>query len=388
MRTFPGGSGVTGILRASISLGLVFSAALAWGTIAAAAGAASEASPDSVEEQGPFEERNQFPFNLLFLEFPARGGRILPRGEHQVLLCQTYSSTFAGSDIFFGDFTPLSDSRQRLTAPILAAAQAARPGRSLFLVDTEHGRTEIRWRAGITRRIEAGVEVPFLSYRGGTFDGFIEGYHRTMGLAGGGREIYVRNLTEIALTLEGDSYFAGRTPGLYQLGDVSLFGRFQLVRSASLDVALSAGVKLPTGDPDRLGGSGGTDCGLEMEGTRRRGRHRLHFGTGWVRTGRWSLFPGFRPADTGNLFAAYELAQGRRLSWVAQVQSQSTVFRGARGADPDLSRPGTEFLAGLKWSGRDDRWSFEAAFIESLFNQNNGVDIGLRAGVAFRPAPR
>lgn len=394
------------ILRFSISLGLIFSAVPAWGTMAAASGPASEASeastasvaslaseqsevgPGSVEEQGPFEQRNQFPFNLLFLQFPARGGRILPRGEHRVLLSQTYSNTFAGSEIFFGDFTPLSDSRQRLTASILAAAQAARPGRSLFFVDTEQGRTEIRWRAGITQRIEAGVEVPFLSYRGGSFDGFIEGYHRALGLASGGRELYVRDLTEIALTLEGDSYFSGQTPSLYQLGDISLFGRFQIVRSASLDVALSAGVKLPTGDPGRLGGSGDTDYGLEMEGTGRRGRQRLHFGAGWVRTGRWSLFSRFRPADTGTLFAAYEFVQGRRLSWVAQVQSQSTVFRGAGGADPDLSGPATEFLGGLKWSGRDDRWSFEAAFIESLFNQNNGVDIGLRAGVAFRPAPR
>lgn len=391
MRAFPGGSGVTGILRASISLVLVLSTVPIGGTPAIAssgASAASVASPDSAMEQGPFEERNQFPFNLIFLQFPARGGSTLPRGEHRVLLSQTYSSIFVGSDIFSGDFAPLSDSRQRLTAPILAAAQAARPGQSLFLVDTEQGRTEIRWRAGITRRIEVGVEVPFLSYRGGSFDGFIEGYHRTFGLADGGRELYVRNLTEIALTLEGDSYFTGQTPDLYQLSDVSLFGRFQVVRSASLVVALSAGVKLPTGDPDRLGGSGGTDCGLEMEGTRRWGRHRLHFGAGWVRTDRWSLFSRFRPADTGNLLAAYEFVQHRRLSWIAQVQSQSTVFRGARGADPDLSRPSTEFLGGVKWSGRDDRWSFETAFIENLFNQNNGVDIGLRAGVAFRPAPR
>ncbi len=376
---------MTGILRVSISLVLVFFAVAAWDAAIVPSRAAGEAGPGSNAEQGPFEQRNQFLFNLLFLEFPARGGKILSRGEHQVLLSQTCSNTFTGSEIFFSDFTPLSDSRQRLTASILAAALSARPGESLFFVDTEQGRTEIRWRAGIAPRIEAGVEVPFLSYRGGTFDGFIEGYHRTTGLADDGREIYVRDLTEIALTLEGDSFFAGQTPGLFQLGDVSLFGRYQAVRSASLDMALSAAVKLPTGDPDRLGGSGGTDWGLEMEGTQRRGRHRLHFAAGWVRTGRWSLFPRFRTADTGHLLAAYEFVQGRRLSWLAQVQSRSTVFRGA---DGDLSQPGTELLGGLKWRARDDRWSFETAFIESLFHQNNGVDIGLRAGVAFRVAPR
>ena len=379
------------IRRAAISLLLALCAIAGCGTPAAAPDGSGEAAGEdggAPPEQGPFEERNQFIFNLLFLQFPARSGSTLPAGEHRVLLSQTYSNTFAGSDVFLSDFDPASDLRQRLTAPVLAAAQAARPGQSLFLVDTEQGRTEIRWRAGITPRIEAGVEIPFLSYRGGTFDGFIEEYHSTMGLESGGREFYVRDLTELALTLEDDTCFIGQTPDLYQLGDVSLFARFQILRSPSLDMALSGGVKLPTGDSDHLGGSGGTDWGLAMEGTGRWGRHRLHAGAGWVRTGRWSLFPRLDPADTGSLLAAYEFVQGHRLSWIAQLQSQSTVFRGAPGADPDLSRPSSELLGGARWSARDDRWSFEAAFIENLFNQNNGIDIGLRAGAAFRIGPR
>ena len=68
----------------------------------------------------------------------------------------------------------------------------------------------------------------------------------------------------------------------------------------------------------------------------------------------------------------------------AAVQALTDVV----GADPDLSRPSTELLGGLKWSARAERWSFETAFIENLFSPNNGVDIGLRAGVAFRIAPR
>jgi hypothetical protein len=385
MPHFSGDSGMARLSRLSIGLFLCFLAGLPGPSPARAAAGGEEEFPG---EQGPFEARNQFPFNLLFFQFPARAGRTLLRGEQWMAVSQTYANTFAGSEIFFSDFSPLSDSRQRLSASVVDAAQAAKPGQSLFFVDTEQGRTELRWRAGITQRFEAGVEVPFLSYRGGAFDGLIENYHRTLGFPDGGRDQYVRNLSEFALTLGGKTFFTDRTPDLYQLGDVSLLGRFQVCRSPRRDLALSAAVKLPTGDPDHLGGSGGTDFGAEVEGTQRWGRHRLHYGAGWVRTGGWSLFPRFRPADTASLLAGYEFAQRRRLSWVAQVQSQTSVFRDLEGKDPDLAQPANELLAGLKWSARDERWSFEAAFIENLFNVNNGADIGFRAGVAFRIAQR
>ncbi len=366
-------------------MALLFLAAL---TGAAPLQAAESAEPGPSLEQGPFEERNQFPFNLLFLAFPARGGRTLLRGEQQILISQTYSNTFTGSDIFFEKFDPSSDSRQRLTPRVVATAQSLKPGQSLFFADTEQGRTEIRWRIGLTDRFEAGVEVPFLSYLGGIFDSLIETYHQSVGFSPGGRDLYIRNLSEFALTLGTDSYFSSESPASCQLGDLSIFGRFGLVRSSGRDLALSAGIKLPTGDPERLGGSGSADGGLEVEGTERWGRHRLHYGGGWVRTGSWSLFPRFRPADTSSLFAAYEFAPRPSLSWIAQIQSQTSVFRGMEGRDPDLAQPSNEFLGGLKWSTRDARWSFEAAFIENLFDQNNGVDIGVRAGAAYRIPPR
>jgi uncharacterized protein DUF3187 len=369
-------------------------AAIGWALILMAAAAclpslaaAEPGTPVLPEEQGPFEERNQFPFNLLFLEFPARGGRILARGEQELLISQTYSNTFVGSNDFFQRFDPFSDDRQRLTKPILDYAQSLRPGQSLFFVDTEQARTELRWRAGIARRFEAGLELPFLSYRGGCFDSLIEAYHRTLGLSSEGRDLYVQNLSQFAITLGGDSYFSDGTPDLYQMGDLALFGRFQMHSSSSRDLALTAAFKLPTGEPSRLGGSGATDYGLEMEGTERWGRHRLHYGAGWVRTGGWSLFPRFRPADTANLTAAYEFAHRRGLSWIAQLQTQSSVFRGGEGADPDLSQPSTEFVGGIKGSIGSGGWSYEGAFIENLFNQNNGVDIGFRAGVAYRIGP-
>src|SRR5262249_52018776 len=141
---------------------------------------------------------------------------------------------------------------------------------------------------------------------------------------------------------------------------------------------------LPTGDPERLAGSGGTDAGVEVESTLRRGRHRIHLRAGWVWTGDWSLFPGFQPADTGQVGAAYEFAPPPGFAWIGQLPPQSPVFRGIDHADPYLTRPNTEILVGPRWRGKAGRWFFETALIENIFNQDSGVDFGLRAGMGAR----
>jgi hypothetical protein len=226
------------------------------------------------------------------------------------------------------------------------------------------------------------VEIPFLSRRGGSIDSLIETYHaRVLGFEGEVREEFERDATQVAMTLDGAVYFTDRSPGRYRLGDASLFLRGALLHSSRADLALALGCKLPTGDPDALAGSGSADVGLALEGTIRGGRQRLHYAGGWVRSGEWDLFPGFDPADVASAMVAYEFAWRDRVSWVAQLQSQTSAFRGRAGND--LALPSTEILLGARW-GSSGPLRFEAAVIENLFNQDNGVDIGLRVGVGAR----
>ena len=332
-------------------------------------------------EQGPFTERNQFPFNLLFLAFPARGGAVLPPHAVELLVVTDYANTFAGSDVFTSFST---DERVRLTPASVDTAQSMEPGHDLFFIDTEQDRTALFVRWGTSRRIEVDVEVPFLSYRGGMFDPAIEWYHRNLGLSNSGRDLYEQDIVQMVLTLDNDEYFADRSPSTFEIGDVSLTGRFPLADSPRGAAALSVGVKFPTGDPESLGGSGSLDAGLEAEGTLRWGRQRLHGSAGWVHAGNWSLFPQFKPADLWNFGVAYEFVTSRRLSWIGQLQTQSSVFRGHADADGALADFSTEILVGAKWQGSAGRWSFQAALLENIFDQNNSVDVGLLAGFAVR----
>ncbi|PYQ11501.1 MAG: hypothetical protein DMH00_08065 [Acidobacteria bacterium] len=336
-------------------------------------------------EQGPFSERNQFPFNLLFLAFPARGGSILPQGERELLAVEAYANTFAGSDILTSFNT---GERERLTPSMLALAQSRLPGTSLFFVDTEQSRTALIYRVGALRRFELDVEVPLLSYRGGILDSAIEGYHRNNRLGNGGRENYQQDVVQVALTLGSDQYFAARSPSSLEIGDTLLTGRYSLVENHRGSLAVSAGLKLPTGSTADLGGSGSMDEGMELEGTLRQGKQRLHLIAGWVHPGKWALFPDFNPSDLVNFGVSYEFAHSGRISWIGQLQTQSSVFRGQRGSDGYLADYSTEILAGVKWQGVKRHCFFETAVIENIFNQNNGVDIGFMTslGVRLRPA--
>jgi hypothetical protein len=184
----------------------------------------------------------------------------------------------------------------------------------------------------------------------------------------------------MVLTWDGKTTFADSSPAAFNLGDIALTGRLALADSPRGAAAISLAVKLPTGDPDRLAGSGSLDAGLAAEATLRGGKHRLHLSGSWVYAGSWDLVPSFQPGDIAAFGMAYEYVRSARLSWIGQLQTQRSVFRGQAQANGSLADYSTELLAGARWRGEEGRWSFQTALIENIIDQNNGIDIGLLAG--------
>lgn len=352
--------------------------------LATPAGAAEPVATPETTEQGPFTARNQFPYNLVFFAFPFREGTILPRGHRRLEVLTAYANTFSGSDEFLALDT---GSRKLLTPADVATVQAESPDESLFFMDTEQARTTLTYRAGIGHRLEWSLEIPFISYLGGVFDSAIESYHSALGLGNSGREFYTQDAVQMALTWEGKQFFTDASPATFTLGDIALTTRLAVAEGASGAAALSLAVKLPTGDPDRLAGSGSVDVGLAAEGTWRHARQRLHLSGSWVHTGSWDLVPAFRPGDIASFGIAYEYARQERLSWIGQVQTQRSVFRGAEHANGSLADYSTEVLVGARWLGEERRWFFQTAIIENIIDQNNGIDIGFLGGLGIRFSP-
>ncbi len=136
--------------------------------------------------------------------------------------------------------------------------------------DGETYRFNLALRRGILPGIEAGIELPYLSHRGGFLDSFIEDFHDTFGMPQNGRNETKKD--QLLYTYIRD--------GIHQVtvdenaegvGDIRLNAAWQISRSKEgpqRGAALHASLKLPTGNSDDLLGSGSTDLALWLTGSR------------------------------------------------------------------------------------------------------------------------
>lgn len=135
-------------------------------------------------------------------------------------------------------------------------------GNELLLLDGERADLRFSWYNALTECIHWGIELPIISHVGGYFDGSIEKWHNFFGLPNANRdEVEQDKLSVFYQSEEQMSVDMGTESS--SLGDVHL----QLGKRAecegwtsfggNLDQRL--GVKLPTGDPNALAGSGAAD---------------------------------------------------------------------------------------------------------------------------------
>lgn len=129
---------------------------------------------------------------------------------------------------------------------------------SLFL-DGETHRTTLKLYRGFSGGREIGIEIPYVGHGGGFMDSFIEGWHDFFGLPQYGRDRMPTDQLLYQYQRNGvDSiYFARTTAGM---GDVRLV--VGLPFTARAETAVRFSLKLPTGDSQKLLGSGATDAAL------------------------------------------------------------------------------------------------------------------------------
>ncbi len=202
----------------------------------------------------PFNTRNQSPLVQIYgLPFPGEAHLIPPGGK---------------------DFKIIFDLANTCVEDSASGEKIA--------IDGETYRTTVAVRYGIAQDFEIGVEVPYIAQGGGFLDAFIENYHDAFGFSQGDRRQGPRNRLLFRYQRDGADriHVDGSGSGV---GDVRLTGAYQLYRNSNDNpaaVALRAGLKLPTGDPDRLHGSGSTDLALWLAAGKA-------YRTGW---GHWSIF--------------------------------------------------------------------------------------------------
>ena len=126
-----------------------------------------------------------------------------------------------------------------------------------LVIDGETQTLSLSLRHRVFERMELGIDVPYVSHSGGTLDSLIKGWHNLLGYSNSMRDGPTDQIQH-SFTQDGTTYYELASPAS-GVGDAQLSAAY-----AFEHVTIRAGIKLPTGDPDKLTGSGATDFSLGL----------------------------------------------------------------------------------------------------------------------------
>ncbi|MCB8932651.1 MAG: DUF3187 family protein [Chthonomonadaceae bacterium] len=182
-------------------------------------------------------------------------------------------------------------------------------------VSEDQETTRLAWtqRQALGHGAEWGFELPFLSRGGGFLDPMIDWWHANV-LHWSNPDRDAAPFGHSAVELPGSRTF-GSASGI---GDVSVFA----AKAMGRDLVARAALKLPTGDPRRLMGSGGIDAGVMLDWRRPLGGTWTAFaGAGLVLQSPATELDGTRGWADQEYLALMHRANSRD-EWIVQWQSE------------------------------------------------------------------
>lgn len=202
---------------------------------------------------------------LAALAAPARADDALDRPlslSNRQPLVQLYNLPGARS----GEVLTQGQGDLRLDFDVANNFTRSRSGSESVSLDGESHRVELGWSHGLGDGWEIGVMLPWIDWRGGSLDGFIEDWHDTFGLPDGGRPDAPRNQLHFQYVRDGRTEldFDRAASGI---GDLQLSAAYSLLREGNSAVALAMAVNLPTGTADKLTGAEATTASLNLAAT-------------------------------------------------------------------------------------------------------------------------
>jgi hypothetical protein len=130
-----------------------------------------------------------------------------------------------------------------------------------LVIDGETYILSVSYKRRLLERFEFGIEVPFVRHSGGVLDSAIESWHDLFGLSNSSRDNPDDRLQFLYDRGEATLYDLRATSS--GIGDVQLSVAMPLRKTT-----LRAAIKLPTGNPDKLTGSGAVDVSLGLYASR------------------------------------------------------------------------------------------------------------------------
>jgi hypothetical protein len=119
---------------------------------------------------------------------------------------------------------------------------------------------------GLGNGWEVGVMVPWIEYRGGSLDRFIENWHDTFGLPDGDRADTRRNQLHFQYARNGASELDSDR-GESGFGDLQLYTAYSLMQNSERAVALATTLNLPSWDDGDLISSNAMSASVTLAAT-------------------------------------------------------------------------------------------------------------------------
>ena len=133
-----------------------------------------------------------------------------------------------------------------------------------FVIDGETYFLTVSLRRRMSDWLEFGVDLPVVSHSDGFMDNMIESWHDTFGMSNTTRR-GPSNQLSFLYEREGQALYTLNSPAS-GIGDIQLTAAIPIREAADNGavVTLRSSLKLPTGDADKLLGSGATDLSLGL----------------------------------------------------------------------------------------------------------------------------
>ena len=205
-----------------------------------------------------------------------------------------------------------------------ALAQRADSEQLIVDAETREARVTIgrSWSSGFA----AQLELPYRYTGGGVLDEAIDSWHDFFSLPEGARSTMPTDRIRIVYQRAGATLLHVGT-SVSGLGDASLDVGYSLRSTNATAAAAWLSIKVPTGDADRLTGSGATDVSLSIAGQHAWSEDWLVFGQASVtRLGDGDRLSALQRDVVWNGFAGVGWRAWRGLQLKAQIDAHSAVF--------------------------------------------------------------
>ncbi|MBS1256681.1 MAG: hypothetical protein MAG581_02507 [Deltaproteobacteria bacterium] len=338
---------------------------------------------------GPLEIRPQFLVNHQFLALYPENTLTLKNGESKLSYGIEMANTFVNTQGATGQITKKEVSRGLTIDDFKDLDGNTVTGFSLYL-DAESKRKKIKYRYGITDSLELKLELPFLSFDGGTMDSTIESVHSLIGISNfrkGGAYRALSERDQYAFYVVRDGKFVySSSRQIYNVQAEPTIGlKWNISEGGNVMPAASLKLTYKFANSDRSGEqkfirSGGDDRGYYLILSKGFESWIVYFGDGLTKIGENRGFA----SSQYHRFMALEHRFDEEESFVFQTVSQSSIFPKTEASsrttgkeaqeqrNSNLSVPTSVFAFGYKY---DSGLLFlETGFVQDYNNFGNEID--------------